>query len=186
MVQGQSVVSRKPIGILMLNLLLCLLQIACGIVAALLHYFFLAAFSWMLCEGVSLYLLLVKVFGANKKKWLLMYTLLGWCKWAQTCYLCTVPHGLKSHGVCDCASTYRHPYRINTVTILHKCLHTIHLTVAVCPYRYSSPYCGCVSGHTLRFLPHPSIIQHKQHPLSPGQSVGVNLCTSLNVTELRT
>ena len=36
---------------------LCILQWLCTTVAALLHYFFLAVFCWMLCEGVMLYLL---------------------------------------------------------------------------------------------------------------------------------
>ena len=30
--------------------------------AGLLHYLFMAVFAWMLCEGVMLYLMLVKVF----------------------------------------------------------------------------------------------------------------------------
>ncbi|XP_065912162.1 latrophilin-like protein LAT-2 [Dysidea avara] len=34
---------------------------ACKVVAALLHYFFTAVFTWMLCEGIMLYFLLVKV-----------------------------------------------------------------------------------------------------------------------------
>ena len=38
------------------------LQVACPIFAGLLHYFFLAAFSWLCLEGVHLYLLLVEVF----------------------------------------------------------------------------------------------------------------------------
>lgn len=40
----------------------CCPQIACPIFAGLLHYFFLAAFSWLCLEGVHLYLLLVEVF----------------------------------------------------------------------------------------------------------------------------
>jgi hypothetical protein len=51
---------------------------ACAVVAVLLHYFFLAAFSWMLCEGIVLYNSLVKVFGANQRKWIYVYTGLGW------------------------------------------------------------------------------------------------------------
>ena len=73
--------SQIELALSWLNLFLSLLQIACGFVAALLHYFFLAAFSWMMCEGICLYIMLVQVFGANKKKWLLMYTVLGWCEW---------------------------------------------------------------------------------------------------------
>ena len=47
---------------------------------ALLHYLFLAAFCWMLCEGVLIYLLLVKVFGANDRKWIYIFSALGWGK----------------------------------------------------------------------------------------------------------
>uniref|UniRef100_A0A8C4QI14 Uncharacterized protein n=1 Tax=Eptatretus burgeri TaxID=7764 RepID=A0A8C4QI14_EPTBU len=38
------------------------MSLVCSVVAGLLHFFFLAAFSWMLLEGVQLYLLLVEVF----------------------------------------------------------------------------------------------------------------------------
>uniref|UniRef100_UPI003590164E adhesion G protein-coupled receptor L2-like n=1 Tax=Myxine glutinosa TaxID=7769 RepID=UPI003590164E len=38
------------------------MALVCSVVAGLLHFFFLAAFSWMLLEGVQLYLLLVEVF----------------------------------------------------------------------------------------------------------------------------
>lgn len=34
----------------------------CTVIAALLHYLFLAAFAWMLLEGVELYALLIEVF----------------------------------------------------------------------------------------------------------------------------
>ena len=48
-------------------------QIACAFVAALLHYLFLSAFCWMLCEGIMLYLLLVVVFGnTSQKLWLFL------------------------------------------------------------------------------------------------------------------
>lgn len=39
-----------------------LLQIVCAVFAALLHFFFLAAFTWMFLEGVQLYIMLVEVF----------------------------------------------------------------------------------------------------------------------------
>ena len=54
-------------------------QIGCKAVTALVQYFFLAAFSWMLCEGVMLYLMLVKVFSTLKEKWW-FFLLLGWGK----------------------------------------------------------------------------------------------------------
>ena len=47
---------------------------------ALLHYFFLATFTWTLCEAVLVYILLVKVFGANDRKWIYLYLALGWGK----------------------------------------------------------------------------------------------------------
>ena len=54
---------------------------------ALLHYFFLATFSWTLCEAVLIYILLVKVFGANEKKWIYLYLTLGWGKPVPTALL---------------------------------------------------------------------------------------------------
>ncbi|XP_061905343.1 adhesion G protein-coupled receptor L1-like isoform X1 [Entelurus aequoreus] len=52
--------------------------IACPIFAGLLHFFFLAAFSWMCLEGVQLYLMLVEVFESeySRKKY---YYLCGYC-----------------------------------------------------------------------------------------------------------
>ncbi|GAB1288237.1 Adhesion G protein-coupled receptor L2 [Apodemus speciosus] len=45
--------------------------IACSVFAGLLHFFFLAAFSWMCLEGVQLYLMLVEVFESeySRKKY---------------------------------------------------------------------------------------------------------------------
>ncbi|XDV16857.1 hypothetical protein PO909_016378, partial [Leuciscus waleckii] len=42
-------------------------QIGCAIVAALLHFFFLSAFCWMLLEGVQLYRMVVLVFHTTVK-----------------------------------------------------------------------------------------------------------------------
>jgi len=39
--------------------------LTCSIIAASLHYFFLAAFAWMLLEGFQIYLMLVKVFDVS-------------------------------------------------------------------------------------------------------------------------
>jgi len=50
----------------------------CPVVAALLHYFLLALFSWMLCEGILHYLLLVKVFGGGAGNKLKYFYMLGW------------------------------------------------------------------------------------------------------------
>ncbi|XP_059409051.1 adhesion G protein-coupled receptor E5-like isoform X4 [Carassius carassius] len=42
-------------------------QVACGIVAGLLHFFFLSAFCWMLLEGVQIYRMVVMVFHTTLK-----------------------------------------------------------------------------------------------------------------------
>ncbi|NWQ76669.1 AGRL3 protein, partial [Columbina picui] len=44
------------------------LQIACAVFAALLHFFFLAAFTWMFLEGVQLYIMLVEVFESEHSR----------------------------------------------------------------------------------------------------------------------
>ncbi|NXX27332.1 AGRL3 protein, partial [Nicator chloris] len=45
-----------------------LIQIACAVFAALLHFFFLAAFTWMFLEGVQLYIMLVEVFESEHSR----------------------------------------------------------------------------------------------------------------------
>ncbi|XP_061665258.1 adhesion G protein-coupled receptor L3-like isoform X2 [Syngnathoides biaculeatus] len=44
------------------------MPIACAVFAALLHFFFLAAFTWMFLEGVQLYILLVEVFESEHSR----------------------------------------------------------------------------------------------------------------------
>ncbi|KAJ3599860.1 hypothetical protein NHX12_033814, partial [Muraenolepis orangiensis] len=46
-------------------------RIGCSIIAGILHFFFLASFSWMCLEGVQLYLMLVEVFESeySRKKY---------------------------------------------------------------------------------------------------------------------
>ena len=53
-------------------------QVGCTVVAALLHYFFTAVFTWMLCEGIMLYFLLVKVFNTSLRDRKLLYLAIGW------------------------------------------------------------------------------------------------------------
>lgn len=62
----------------MIVLLFVHLQAACIAVTILLHYFFLAAFCWMLCEGIIIYLLLVKVFYNGFFKSMLFFSAMGW------------------------------------------------------------------------------------------------------------
>ncbi|XP_076305400.1 latrophilin Cirl-like isoform X2 [Tachypleus tridentatus] len=45
----------------------------CGIIAGLLHYFFLAAFAWMFFEGFQLYVMLIEVFESEKSRVKLYY-----------------------------------------------------------------------------------------------------------------
>ncbi|XP_053619225.1 latrophilin Cirl isoform X2 [Plodia interpunctella] len=43
-------------------------RILCGVIAAVLHYFFLAAFAWMFLEGFHLYAMLVEVFEPERPR----------------------------------------------------------------------------------------------------------------------
>ena len=54
-------------------------QWLCGVVAGLLHYFFLSVFCWMLAEGIMLYFLLIRVFGSSVERWYLFLSI-GWGK----------------------------------------------------------------------------------------------------------
>ena len=51
------------------------IPIHCQVIAVLLHYFFLVSFMWMLMEGVVLYVVLIRVFVENKKRYLLAFTI---------------------------------------------------------------------------------------------------------------
>ncbi|XP_025894797.1 adhesion G-protein coupled receptor G4 [Nothoprocta perdicaria] len=50
----------------------------CIAVAVLLHYFLLAAFTWMCLESVHMYLALVKVFNVYIPKYILKFCIAGW------------------------------------------------------------------------------------------------------------
>ena len=52
-------------------------QSVCILVAVLLHYFYLAAFGWMLLEGVFLYVMIVEVFNTVDMRYLYFF---GWGK----------------------------------------------------------------------------------------------------------
>ena len=56
--------------ILLYKVKLCLfpLQVACTLVAVLLHYFLLVTFAWMLVEGVYLYIMVITVFENSKEQ----------------------------------------------------------------------------------------------------------------------
>jgi hypothetical protein len=58
--------------------------ISCIVVAAFLHFFLLAAFSWMLVEGVLQYLRFVKVLDTYIEHFILKVTIPGWGKYSSS------------------------------------------------------------------------------------------------------
>ena len=52
------------------------LQAACITIATLIQYFLMAAFCWMLIEGIYLYFFVVKVYNINTKMY--MYHVISW------------------------------------------------------------------------------------------------------------
>ncbi|KAG8123781.1 hypothetical protein E2320_019192 [Naja naja] len=50
----------------------------CIAVAALLHYFLLATFTWMALEAVHMYIALVKVFNTYIRRYILKFCVIGW------------------------------------------------------------------------------------------------------------
>ncbi|XP_072839276.2 adhesion G-protein coupled receptor D1 isoform X1 [Pogona vitticeps] len=51
--------------------------VPCKVLAILLHFFFLSAFTWMLVEGFHLYSMVIKVFGSEESKHVYYYAV-GW------------------------------------------------------------------------------------------------------------
>ncbi|XP_039202743.1 adhesion G-protein coupled receptor G6 isoform X2 [Crotalus tigris] len=50
----------------------------CVAIAALLHYFLLATFTWMALEAVHMYIALVKVFNTYIRRYILKFCVIGW------------------------------------------------------------------------------------------------------------
>ncbi|KXJ29080.1 uncharacterized protein LOC110252281 [Exaiptasia diaphana] len=86
-------VLKSPRTIVLMNIcvaigIVCILVIAegtaratkvgCTVLAVLLHYFLLAVFCWFLCEGLLLYLLIVKVIGGKVEEKVKFFMLFGW------------------------------------------------------------------------------------------------------------
>ncbi|XP_069789669.1 adhesion G-protein coupled receptor D1-like [Narcine bancroftii] len=71
----------------------------CKILAILLHFFFLSAFSWMLVEGLHLYNMVVKVFGSEESKHTYYYGI-GWGSPLVICVV-SVTSALDSYGSAD-------------------------------------------------------------------------------------
>jgi len=61
-----------------ITFIIYILKTSCLIVAILLHYFFMAAFSWMLCEGILMFILIKFVFYHGFLKSKVYFLLLGW------------------------------------------------------------------------------------------------------------
>ena len=61
------------------------LQSVCVLVAVLLHYLFLAAFGWMLFEGVFLYVMIVEVFSTVDLRYLYLFA------WGKLCIFNVIP-----------------------------------------------------------------------------------------------
>ncbi len=54
---------------------------ACIAVAALLHYFLLVSFAWMLVEAVLQYLTMTSMIGIDVDRFMLKAALPAWCKY---------------------------------------------------------------------------------------------------------
>lgn len=55
----------------------------CIAVAALLHYFLLATFTWMGLEAVHMYIALVKVFNTYIRRYILKFCIIGWGEYSR-------------------------------------------------------------------------------------------------------
>ena len=78
--KSKIVLSLITILLPQLILTCVLLQEGCIVVAAILHYFFLAVFCWMLCEGIIIYVMFVKVIYHGFFQRMYFFWLIGWGK----------------------------------------------------------------------------------------------------------
>ena len=83
------------------------LKESCLAVAILLHYFFMAAFCWMLSEGVLLFIMLYFVFykGIFKRK--RFFFAIGWGK----------------KNLCTCVHTYNELRSYMVINLLYVCIY---------------------------------------------------------------
>jgi len=79
---------RFNIVLIVFYLIIDVSQASCLAVAILLHYLFMAAFSWMLCEGILLFIMIKFVFYHGFLKRKPFFLTLGWgrkfvhCRWS--------------------------------------------------------------------------------------------------------
>ena len=64
--------------------LLPLFQALCSALTVIQFFFHTAVFTWMLVEGINLYIKLVKVFSMEKRY--VAYVAVGWGKYGGNCY----------------------------------------------------------------------------------------------------
>ncbi|KAM6155795.1 adhesion G-protein coupled receptor D1 [Rhynchocyon petersi] len=74
--------------------------VPCQVLAVLLHYFFLSAFSWMLVEGLHLYSMVIKVFGSEDSKHFYYYSI-GWGAPLVICVV-SMSFAMDSYGANNC------------------------------------------------------------------------------------
>lgn len=60
----------------------------CTAIAALLHFFLLATFTWMGLEAIHMYIALVKVFNTYIRRYLLKFCIIGWGKPPKPFWFC--------------------------------------------------------------------------------------------------
>lgn len=70
----------------------------CIAVAALLHFFLLATFTWMGLEAVHMYIALVKVFNTYIRRYILKFCIIGWGEFIRcNIYIaCVLPYKMLS------------------------------------------------------------------------------------------
>ena len=51
---------------------------SCTVAAVFMHLFYTATFTWMLCEGMQLYMKIIAVFNSDKKYSKVIYYVIGW------------------------------------------------------------------------------------------------------------
>lgn len=73
----------------------------CVAVAAVLHYFLLATFMWMLMEAVLQYHAFVKVFGTHISYFMLKASLIAWGKFRSWNWLTNISNFLSRHNYGD-------------------------------------------------------------------------------------
>jgi G protein-coupled receptor 133 len=102
------------------------LQTTCKIMTVTMHYFFLAVFCWMLCQGILIYLMLVVVFDSGKS-YSRRFFALGWgiCFEVQLS-VCPCQYVCRSLSVHPCRCFY-HP----TLAIALNCFIHIGLPAVI-------------------------------------------------------